>query len=87
MDFKKNTGRVEAVKLHISNRTLQELLTMALIRPVAFVVIEILCNLISMQNFLTVDVSKILKTFQRKLTFIFDVLPEPCFGFVSYLVF
>ena len=87
MGFKKNTGRVEAVKLHISNRTLQELLRMALIRPVAFVVIEILCNLISMQNFLTVDVSKILKTFQRKLTFIFDVLPEPCFGFVSYLVF
>ena len=86
MSFKKNTGRVEAVKLHISNRTLQELLRMALIRPVAFVVIEILCNLISMQNFLTADVSKISKTFQRKLTFIFDVLPEPCFGFVSYLV-
>ena len=87
MGFKKNTGRVEAVKLHISNRTLQELLRMALIRPVAFVVIEILCNLISMQNVLTADVSKISKTFQRKLTFIFDVLPEPCFGFVSYLVF
>ena len=87
MGFKKNTGRVEVVKLHISNRTLQELLRMALIRPVAFVVIEILCNLNSMQNFLTAGVSKISKTFQRKLTFIFDVLPEPCFGFVSYLVF
>ena len=87
MGFKKNTGRVEVVKLHISNRTLQELLRMALIRPVAFVVIEILCNLNSMQNFLTAVVSKISKTFQRKLTFIFDVLPEPCFGFVSYLVF
>ena len=86
MGFKKNTGRVEVVKLHISNRTLQELLRMALIRPVAFVVIEILCNLNSMQNFLTAGVSKISKTFQRKLTFIFDVLPEPCFGFVSYLV-
>ena len=87
MGFKKNTGRVEAVKLHISNRTLQELLRMALIRPVAFVVIEILCDLISMQNFLTADVSKISKTLQRKLNFIFDLLPEPCFGFVSYLVF
>ena len=87
MGFKKNTGRVEAVKLHISNRNLQELLRMALIRPVAFLVIEILCNLISMQNLLTADVSKISKTFQRKLTFIFDLLPEPCFGFVSNLFF
>ena len=87
MGFKKNTGRVEAVKLHISNRILQELLRMALIRPVAFLVIEILCNLISMQNLLTADVSKISKTFQRKLTFIFDVLPEPCFSFASNLFF
>ena len=51
MGFKKNAGHVEAVKLHISNRTLQELLRIALIRPVVFVVIEILCNFISMQNF------------------------------------
>ena len=36
---------------------------------------------------ITADVSKILKTFQRDLTFIFDVLSESLFGFVSYLVF
>ena len=47
-----NTGRVEVVKLHVSNRTLQELSKMALIKYVAFVVFEILRNLISMQNVL-----------------------------------
>ena len=36
---------------------------------------------------ITADVSKILKTFQRDLTFIFDVLSESLFGFASYLVF
>ena len=35
----------------------------------------------------TADVSKIPKTFQRNLTFIFDVLSESLFGFVSYSVF
>ena len=34
-------GRVEDIKLHVSNRTLQELLRMALIKSVAFVVFEI----------------------------------------------
>ena len=34
----------------------------------------------------TADISKILKTFQSDLTFIFDVLPESLFGFVSYSV-
>ena len=55
MAFSKNTGRVEAVKLHVSNRTLQELFRMALIKSVAFVVFEILRNLISMQNFLNAN--------------------------------
>ena len=32
------------------------------------------------------DVSKILKIFQRDLSFIFDVLSESSFGFVSYSV-
>ena len=36
---------------------------------------------------ITADVSKISKTFQRDHTFIFDVLSESLFGFVSYLVF
>ena len=36
---------------------------------------------------ITADVSKISKTFQRDLTFIFDVLSESLFGFVSYSVF
>ena len=37
------------------NRTLQELFTMALIKSLAFVVFEILSNLISMQNFLNAN--------------------------------
>ena len=36
---------------------------------------------------ITADVSKISKTFQRDFAFIFDVLSEWLFGFVSYLVF
>ena len=49
---------------------------MALIKSVAFVLFEISSNLVSMQ--------KILKTFLRELTFIFDVLSESLFVFVSY---
>ena len=33
---------------------------------------------------ITVDVGKILKTFQRDFTFIFDLLLELLFGFVSF---
>ena len=36
---------------------------------------------------ITTDISNISKTFQRDLTFIFDVISESLFGFVSYLVF
>ena len=36
---------------------------------------------------ITADVSKVLKTFQRNLTFIFDVLSESLLGFVSYMFF
>ena len=36
---------------------------------------------------ITADVRKLSKTFQRDLTFIFDELLEPLFGFVSYSVF
>ena len=36
---------------------------------------------------ITADVSKISKTFQCDLTFIFDELSESLFGFVSYSVF
>ena len=48
-------GRVEDIKLHVSNRNLQELFRMALIKSVAFVVFEILLNLISMQNVLNAN--------------------------------
>ena len=48
----KKTDSVEAVKLHVSNRTLQDLFKMALIKFLAFVVFEILQNLVSTQNFL-----------------------------------
>ena len=51
----KNTGRVKAIKLHVSNRNLQELFRIALIKSVAFVVFEILRNLVSMQNFLNTN--------------------------------
>ena len=36
---------------------------------------------------ITAEVDKISKTFQNDLTFIFDVLSESLFGFVSYSVF
>ena len=36
---------------------------------------------------ITADVSKISKTFLRDLTFIFDVVSESLFGFVSYSIF
>ena len=52
MSLSKITDRVEIVKLHVSNRTLQELFRMVLIKSVAFVVFEILSNLVSMPNFL-----------------------------------
>ena len=52
MSLSKITDRVEIVKLHVSNRTLQELFRMVLIKSVAFVVFEILSNIVSMQNFL-----------------------------------
>ena len=35
---------------------------------------------------ITADITKISKTFQCDLTFIFDVLSESLFGFVSYSV-
>ena len=46
---------VEAVKLHASNRTLQDLFRMALIKSVVFVVFEILSNLVSKQNVLNAN--------------------------------
>ena len=46
------TGCVQAVKLYVSNRTLQELFIMVLIKSVAFAVFEILQNLVSMKNVL-----------------------------------
>ena len=51
----KKADHVEAVKLHISNRTLQELFRMGLIKSAVFVVFEILCNLVSMENFLNAN--------------------------------
>ena len=55
MTLSKNTGRVEAVKLHVSNGTLQEPFRMDLIKSLTFVVFEILSNLVSMQNFLNAN--------------------------------
>ena len=46
---------VEAVKLHASNRTLQDLFRMALIKSVVFVAFEILSNLVSKQNVLNAN--------------------------------
>ena len=44
--------RLEAVNLYVSNRTLQKIFRMVLIKSVAFVVFEILSNFVSMQNVL-----------------------------------
>ena len=48
----KKTGRLEAVNLHVSNRTLREFFRTVLIKFVAFVAFEILRNHVSMQIFL-----------------------------------
>ena len=46
------TGCVQAVKSYVSNRTLQDLFIMVLIKSVAFAGFEILQNLVSMKNVL-----------------------------------
>ena len=46
------TGCVQAVKLYVSNRTVQELFIMVLIKSVAFAVFETLQNLFSMKKVL-----------------------------------
>ena len=47
---------------------------MVLMNFVAFVVFKILYNLVSMQSLLAGDISKIQKTVQRDLIFIFDII-------------
>ena len=51
----KKTDHVEAVKLHVSNRTLQEIFRMGLIKSAVFAVFEIFGNLVSMENFLNTN--------------------------------
>ena len=56
---------------------------MILINLVAFVVFKILLNLVSMQNLLNANnLSKIWKTVQGDLIFIFDVLLGSAIGFI-----
>ena len=50
MAINKKTGPLKAVNLHVSNRTLQELFRMVLIKSLAFVVFQTLRNLPSTQN-------------------------------------
>ena len=57
--------------LNLTSRTLQGLSRMTYSRFVAFVDLKILVNLVSIN-----DISKILKTVQRSLTFILNVLSE-----------
>ena len=62
---------------------------MVLMNFVAFVVFKILYNLVSMKNVLntiTADTSKIWKTVQGGLIFIFDELLRSGISFVSFLV-
>ena len=59
---------------------------MVLMNFVAFAVFKILYNLFPMQNLLTADISKIWKTVQRDLIFIFDVLLGSAISFVLFLV-
>ena len=51
----KKTDHVEAIKLHVSNWTLQEIFRMGLIKSAVFAVFEILRNLVSMENFLNAN--------------------------------
>ena len=85
----KKTGCVEAVKLHVSNRTLQELSRIVLIKSVVFVVSEILHNLVSMQIFLNTNNCWRKQNFENFSTwpYLFNVLSESLIGFVSYSVF
>ena len=55
---------------------------MILINFVAFVVFKILFNAVSMQNLLNADMSKIWKTVQRDLIFIFNVLLGSAIAFI-----
>ena len=55
MALNKKTSCVEVVKLHVFNRIVQELFRIVLIKSVAFVVFEILCDLVSMQNVLNAN--------------------------------
>ena len=62
---------------------------MLLLNFVAFVIFKILLNLASMQIFkmqITADISKIRKTVQGDLIFIFDARFGSVIGFVSFLV-
>ena len=63
---------------------------MVLVKFVAFVVFEVLCNLVFIRNSLNANScwrSKISKTIQRDLMFIYDKLPEFVAIFVSNLIF
>ena len=63
---------------------------MVLVKFVAFVVFEVLCNLVFIRNSLNTNScwrSKISKTIQRDLMFIYDKLPEFVAIFVSNLIF
>ena len=51
----KKTGCYGAVKLHVSNSTLWELSGMVSMKSVAFVLFEILRNLVSMKNYLNAN--------------------------------
>ena len=53
---------------------------MAKVNTIAFVVLKILCNRVFKQKFflqITADKSKISKSVQNNITFIFNVLAEP----------
>ena len=58
---------------------------MGLANFVAFLLLKILYNLVSMH--ITADLGKTLKNVQGDLTFIFEVLSESPICFVSFLVF
>ena len=55
---------------------------MILINFVAFVVFKILLNAVSMQNLINADMSKIWKTVQRDVIFIFNVLLGSAIAFI-----
>ena len=88
--YKKSTSRLKVTNKIFSNKTLKDIFRMDLANFVAFLVLKILYNLVSMENFSNANSCwhrQKVKNVQNDFTFIFNILSELRTGFVSFLVF